>query len=294
MDARGVVAALKGKWNGRSGICLCPGHNDQRPSLQVSDDGQGGIRVFCHAGCSWRIVKDALKSMGLLDGEDGSDYEPAPPPDNSERIAKAQAIWKESKQVSGTVAEQYLRNRGISIPLPQTLRFHSALKYPNTNLFFPSLVAAVTREGCKKIQAVHRTFISLDGSNKARVSEPKMSLGVCRSGSIHLAPAAETMCVGEGLESTLSYMQATNLPGWTALNTSGLKTLILPSLPLASTIYIASDNDAPGQAAARHAAERWTREGRVVRIATPPKPETDFNDVLQRVAAMPIDERKVA
>jgi putative DNA primase/helicase len=47
-------------------------------------------------------------------------------------------------------------------------------------------------------------------------------------------------------------------------------------------VMIAADNDLPGrgQEAARKAAERWVREGRRVRITTPPVPGRDFNDVL--------------
>ena len=47
-------------------------------------------------------------------------------------------------------------------------------------------------------------------------------------------------------------------------------------------VLIAADNDASGagQRAARETAERFLREGRRVRIATPEMPDTDFNDLL--------------
>jgi putative DNA primase/helicase len=47
-------------------------------------------------------------------------------------------------------------------------------------------------------------------------------------------------------------------------------------------VIICADHDANGvgECAARSAAERWLSEGRRVRIALPPKPGTDFNDVL--------------
>jgi len=61
-----------------------------------------------------------------------------------------------------------------------------------------------------------------------------------------------------------------------------LVALKLPPLPLAATVVILADNDANGAGgyAARKAAGRWSAEGRCVRIAIPPEPGTDFNDVL--------------
>ena len=72
-------------------------------------------------------------------------------------------------------------------------------------------------------------------------------------------------------------MQATGLPAWAALTTSGFHALDLP--PEVKRITILSDGDEPGRDAARVAAARWTREGRHVRIAHPPQGQ-DFNDVL--------------
>ena len=59
--------------------------------------------------------------------------------------------------------------------------------------------------------------------------------------------------------------------------------LVLPPLPLAATVVILADNDAngAGERAAHTAAQRWLAEGRRVRIAMPPDPGTDFNDVLR-------------
>ena len=41
-------------------------------------------------------------------------------------------------------------------------------------------------------------------------------------GAVRLAPAAEKLMVGEGIETVLAAMQATGMPGWAALSTSGL------------------------------------------------------------------------
>ena len=61
-----------------------------------------------------------------------------------------------------------------------------------------------------------------------------------------------------------------------------MKTLELPATVRA--VIIAADNDASGagQRNALAAYDRWTAEGRSVRIKTPPDIGDDFNDVLTK------------
>ena len=93
------------------------------------------------------------------------------------------------------------------------------------------------------------------------------------------APGRALM-VGEGIETCLTAMQATAMPAWVALSTSGVAALLLP--PEVRHVIILADNDASGagELAARTAAARWLGEGRRVRIATPAQPGTDMADVL--------------
>ena len=65
MDAQTITEGLQGRWNGNSGKCRCPAHNDHNPSLSVTDSGFGKVRVKCFAGCSRPDVIDALKRKGL-------------------------------------------------------------------------------------------------------------------------------------------------------------------------------------------------------------------------------------
>jgi DNA primase len=83
--------------------------------------------------------------------------------------------------------------------------------------------------------------------------------------------------IGEGIETTLSAMQAAGIPAWAALSTSGMRSLNLPNT--VREVIVLADGDDPGDTAARACAERWAREGRRVRIARPP-PGFDFNDLL--------------
>jgi len=101
--------------------------------------------------------------------------------------------------------------------------------------------------------------------------------GPCGGGAVRLAEPREVLMVGEGIETCFSAMQATGLPAWAALSTSGLRALEL-SKDVRDVIVLA-DGDEAGEAAARDCALRWRLEGRRVRIARPPH-GLDFNDML--------------
>jgi phage/plasmid primase-like uncharacterized protein len=93
---------------------------------------------------------------------------------------------------------------------------------------------------------------------------------------------------GEGVESVLSVLQAAGEGGYALLGTSGLKSNVLPDVYRTRRIVIAADNDASGagQRAALEAARRLVEQQKFldVRIATPPRTGTDFNDRLRSAA----------
>jgi putative DNA primase/helicase len=170
-----------------------------------------------------------------------------------------------------------LTSRGIHLPVPGAIRWHSGLKHPSGTIL-PAMVSLVTRGVDDVPLAIHRTFLARDGSGKAPVDPQKMMLGPCRGGAVRLAQAGDVLMVGEGIETCLAAMQATGHPAWAALSASFLRTLNLPDD--VRDVIIIADGDKAGEAAAGHAALRWKREGRRrVRIARPTK-GMDFNDML--------------
>jgi hypothetical protein len=152
------------------------------------------------------------------------------------------------------------------------------------------MVAGIASWPSRNVIAVHRTFITVTGTGKAPVSKPKMRLGSCPGGAVRLGPVGKELVVGEGIESALAVQTATGLPSWAALSASGIEGILLPDLPLASEIILAADHDDAGLRAANAAAEKWARQGRTVRIAVPPEPGTDFNDMAAEEAAAIIEE----
>jgi hypothetical protein len=104
-----------------------------------------------------------------------------------------------------------------------------------------------------------------------------MMLGACRGGAVRLGPAENPLLLGEGIETCLAATQATGLPAWAALSTSGLKCIDLPDT--VTDVIVLADGDDAGARAALACARRLQREGRRARVAWPPA-GMDLNDVL--------------
>lgn len=283
MNAEQLAAAIGGHKGGDGWMARCPAHHDRTPSLSIRDAENGRILVHCHAGCGQRDVISALRSHGLW-GQGGERPEaqlpmptgPRAVRDEVRRSRQAQAIWEAARPAQGTLVEQYLASRSLRLCLFPSLRFLSNQRH-RAGGDWPCLIARVTRGVDGMPLGLHRTFLAPDGSGKAPVDPAKMMLGPCRGGVVRLAAVYEELAVGEGIETVLSFMQATGLPGWAALSTSGLLTLGLPAD--IKDVVVLADGDGPGERAAREAATRWTKEGRRVRIARAPR-GLDFNDVL--------------
>lgn len=296
-NAHEITAALGGRWCGSYGMARCPTHDDKTPSLQISDgDKKDDVVVFCHSGCDWRDVRNELRAMGLLPEFERRQQTlrqstrrqvavVEPDPQMLANRAHAKEIWAEAKPAVGTLAEVYLRGRGITVDIPSTLRFAPNLKHTPTGLWLPALVAAVTVWPERNISAIHRTYLKADGSAKAPSTQAKMLLGPSRGGAVRLMPAADELIVCEGIETGLSVLQITGKPIWAAISAGGLLNLQLPDISMLEKITIAADNDIAGLQAAKSAAAKWIQEGRTVDIAVPPKHGADWNDVLQGSAS---------
>ncbi len=254
--------------------CPCCGY---KAALAVTV--KDGCELFhCHAGCSQVDLLAALRGHAPTMRCE----RPVPEKDTASVRVFVEKLWRESLPAKGSLVEVYLRARGIEI-LPLSLRFLPRHLHKPSGSYFPVLLAGAT-DWTGKIHALHRTFLSPDGKDKAPVTPAKMTLGPVGGLSCHLADAGEELAVSEGLETGLSVMQATGIPTWAALSAGGIRNLIFPPLPLASSVTICADNDPVGLRSAQDAALLWREQGRKVRVALPPEGK-DFNDVLREAAA---------
>ena len=280
MNAERIARALGGRKAGAGWMARCPAHDDRKPSLSLRHGEDGKVLVRCHAGCEQAQVIAVLRSRGMWQGSHPHRFDRLSirPTNRAPTIRDndALAIWNDASSAQGTLVETYLGSRGLQLPLPSTLRFHTGLKHPSGGIW-PAMVALVAHGVDGVPLALHRTFFSRDGLSKAPVEPQKMMLGPCRGGAVRLADPGNMLMVGEGIETCLTAMMASGHPVWAALSTSGLRALDLPENVL--DVVVLADGDDAGEAAARDCAFRWKREGRRVRIAHPPQ-GMDFNDML--------------
>jgi putative DNA primase/helicase len=291
LDARAYRSST-GWWNIRCPICS----GDGKLGIKIDERGLG---VHCYRGCARAYIVAELERLGLLDqeGDVAVDHQPEDPEQarkryeeeeakRQQKIAKARDVWLSSVSADATgQTSTYLRGRGITITIPDTIRLHGMhAPYGLHHLSGerrPSLVGLIEHIEHGAI-GVTQTFLAVDGSSKATFEKPRIFTGEVKGGAVRLGPARpdEWLIVGEGIESTMSVMQVTGYPGWAALSACGIKNLILP--PEVQKVLICADNDANGvgHRAARAADWRFRREGRRVRIALPPNAGEDFNDIL--------------
>lgn len=72
-----LTAACRIRWRGDNGTGHCPAHADDTPSLSVRVLDSGRVLAYCHAGCAYEAIRDALErehGICLCGGERG----PAP------------------------------------------------------------------------------------------------------------------------------------------------------------------------------------------------------------------------
>jgi hypothetical protein len=289
-DARELSIALGGRWYGRYGASPCPVCQRERRksqnALTLADGRNGRLVLNCKkSGCEFVAI---LTAAGLR----SSDYR-APDPAaiakrNAEekayaekRAAQAERLWQQAQPIAGTLAETYLRGRGITCVLPATLRFHPRCWHGATAKRFPAMVAAVQGVGSP---AVHRTYLCPDGTGKANIEPAKAMLGATGGGAVRLSEGQSRLVVSEGIESGLSLLCGL-LDGpatlWAALSTSGIRRLHLPHEP--GKLVIAADGDTPGRDAANALGTRAHALGWQVSFLRAPDGR-DWNDILQERA----------
>jgi phage/plasmid primase-like uncharacterized protein len=199
-----------------------------------------------------------------------------------DRRAAARRIIAASLPIAGTIAETYLRHRGIcDLPQCATLRFHPRCFYRDGETDrcerWPALLAVVS-DLASATTGVHRTYLARDGCAKAPIATPRRSLGAILGHGLRFDRALDVMAAGEGVETVLSLECAMpTMPMVAALSASNLAAILLPrSL---RRLYVARDADHAAARATSALCQRATQQG-VEAIALTPR-LGDFNDDLR-------------
>lgn len=209
-------------------------------------------------------LDEARRFLALPQPERGDDLR-APAPSGSPEAARR--LWAISKPIRGTVAEAYLRTRGVTALRDCTsLRFHPRCFYradrddgPDVRDAWPALIAAVT-DSAGEITGVHRTWLDPTGGNKASIATPRRAMGDLLGHGVRFGRAEDVLAAGEGIETMLSLRTVLPiLPGVAALSAAHLAALHLPAT--LRRLYIAEEPDAAGRNGADQLASRAEGQG---------------------------------
>jgi hypothetical protein len=182
------------------------------------------------------------------------------------KAATAAEIWAGCKPIAGTLAEIYLRARGIAVPpmgWPDCLGFAKSLLYdidPSLGNH-PCLVARVDDVG-EAITAIWRIYLSADGKTKSKLlPNAKLGLGPAGGGAVRIGGSGTKIGAAEGIETAISAWQIENyrFPVWATLSTSGMMGLDLPLEVERLSIY--ADADLPRRNKDGEMETDWTPPG---------------------------------
>jgi hypothetical protein len=269
--------------------CRCPVHHGDSPSaLALKNAPSGRLIAKCFRGCDptdIHQVIDRLAANGPIGDIEPLVHKPSVEADTAATIAaserQAARLWHASYREDVAIS-RYLRGRGIAVSPPPDLRFNPALYHRISNSRSPGVVALV-RDVRGTPKAVHRIWLAPDGQSKGALDPNTLSLGQMRGNAVRLAETDDAVLLAEGIETTLSAMQLTGIPGWSTVSTSGMKSVQLP--PEIRQVTIAADYDEPGLAAASELCMRLEEEGRTVTMIRPIQSGADFNDIVRGIAA---------
>ena len=199
----------------------------------------------------------------------------------------ARRLFAMAQPTSGTVAETYLRKRGITnLRETRSLRFHPNCYYrPDRHSeteTWPALIAAVTDlDGT--VTGAHRTWLDPGGFSeamlgKAPIGTPRRAMGNLLGHAVRFGVARDVMAAGEGIETMLSLrMILPGMPMVAALSAAHLAAILFPVT--LRRLYVARDNDPAGDGAMETLIDR-ARESDIEAIPLAPQ-LGDFNEDLR-------------
>jgi hypothetical protein len=213
----------------------------------------------------------------------------------------ARRLFAMSQPIERTLAEAYLRRRGITaLHGTGSLRFHPSCYYRpdehSPSVIWPAMIAAVT-DLSSRVTGAQRTWLDPGGFSeatlgKAPIDTPRRAMGELLGLAVRFGAAGEVMAAGEGIETTLSLRCVLpSMPMVAALSAAHLAAILFPNT--LRRLYIARDNDPAGDGATATLAERAQSAGIETFVLSPAL--SDFNEDLpplpRRIAAPAVDRR---
>ena len=306
-----LIGALGGDVH--TGMCLCPAHHDQHPSLHISTGDKQNVIWKCHAGCSQGKVLEAFKTLGLWPllqsaksaGQPRADQER----ERADKLMDAVAILRTAAindQPLGQWGQpaaptDYLKGRGLeTVPAAAMLLSRASAgklrKVIPGFKAFPAMVLPIV--GGNGLQGASVTYLSRDGGKTcaaptARTSAVSMVSAkvVTQLGEIDPEHPPKIVLVAEGIENALAASQLTGHPAIAVLSANNYAAA---GAICCQQLILCGDNDKSGlgRKQAEAAASVLALPDRSVRIAIPPD-HKDWNDAIRDREADPEQLRRL-
>ncbi|WP_343054441.1 CHC2 zinc finger domain-containing protein [Sphingobium jiangsuense] len=213
--------------------------------------------------------------------------------DLAARVELARSIWARSVPAAGTPAEVYARSRGITMPLPSTVRFVMTPRWRNEETGevgrdSPAMACAL-QDATGRLVGVQCIFLAEGGRRKyERVradgskAKAKLTFGVVVGSTFRIGPDVDHILLCEGPEDGLTLrQQAPDKTVWVSCGTAMLSQVGLPSH--IESITLAGDNGAAGRKAVDDATAAYLKLGLSVNSIFPDDGFKDWNDQLRGV-----------
>jgi len=286
-------------------VGLCPFHSERTPSFEVND-GKG--TYHCH-GCgaggnhyTFLMRHDGMTFRAAYEALSGEEFPVVPEEERVKRKAEDEAMmaarinlarekWAASVPAEGTPAAVYARSRGITIDLPDDVRFVMTPRWHNMETGecgrdVPAMICALL-DVSDDVVGVQCIFLEDGGRRKyerrradGREAPSKITYGKARGAALRLGPVAECIVLCEGPEDGLTLMQM--LPErsvWVSCGTGNLGKIQFPSEVRA--LVIAGDNGDAGRRASDKSRVAYACLGLSVEQTFPPHDFKDWNDQLR-------------
>lgn len=292
-----VGKAIKLQRVGKEWKGLCPFHSERSPSFTVVDADE-----FAHCfGCQWHgdVIKFVMDKEGLTFRQAynalANDDLPTWTPQEREkaqaehRLDKlkdeddARKFWIAAKDPVRSPVDTYLNARGITMPIPDCIRFGVVPWYRDKETGDwcdprPAMICAAT-DLTGAVVGIQRIYFERNDPALGKAWR-KLSLGSCRGAAMKLGPAEPTIIVPEAPEDGLSIMQeGPGFPVWVPFGTSMMPQIQFPSI--VKRVILAGQNNTAGRVAVNKAAIDYSERGLLVDRAWPAAEFDDWNDQLR-------------
>ena len=296
-DLKTIASAYGGRVSpsGDTAQIPAPGHSKRDRSVSLRRTGDGKLLIHCFSDTDWRDVRSELLNRGFAREEDFPSRaskrtvvrhrRQAPKKArnktaHTDTFERAKHLWTERLPIKGSLAELYLKSRGLS-----QMSGSSALGfYPSAQISAPGAPVRTAPVLLAEISAPGGGFMGLQLTVLSKSSARKrfrLVFGPQMEGAVRLEPLQScTLLIAEGLETAASASKLFDVPAWSLLNTANFAVFDPPQE--VKRLIIAADRDRPGLKAAESLLERLKERQLLVETVAPLIEGEDWNDVLKR------------